>query len=142
MPRAAEITKDAVEKMDEIFASYTFTQPKIKEAATRFIDGCTVTASGSRLGHWVGMEVHDVSAPFDVYEPGMVFTIEPAMRIPDDMVYIRCEDTLLITETGYENLSEFVPIEIEDIEKVMAEEGFAERLWKKRMSTTSTDGQQ
>ena len=88
------------------------------------------------------MEVHDVGVPFDVYKPGMVFTIEPAMRIPEDMVYIRCEDTLLITETGYENLSEVVPIEIEDIEKVMAEEGFAEKLWKERMSTTSTDAQQ
>ncbi len=124
---AAEMTKDAVKKMDEVFASYHFTQPKIKAAATRFIDGFR-NSNRSRLGHWVGMEVHDVSAAFDVYEPGMVFTIEPAMRIPEDMIYIRCEDTLLITTTGYENLSEFVPIEIEDIEKVMAEEGFAERL--------------
>jgi Xaa-Pro aminopeptidase len=138
---AAEIHEDAVKKMDDIVASYSFTNPKIKAAATRFIDGFR-NGHRNRLGHWVGMEVHDVGVPFDVYKPGMVFTIEPAMRIPDDMVYIRCEDTLLITKTGYENLSEFVPIEIEDIEKVMAEEGFAEKLWNKDRATTSTDGQQ
>jgi Xaa-Pro aminopeptidase len=67
----------------------------------------------------------------------MIFTIEPALRIPEEKIYIRCEDTILITETGYENLSDFVPIEIEDIERLMAEEGFAERLRKLR---TTTDG--
>jgi Xaa-Pro aminopeptidase len=131
-----EILDDAVEKMKKIYASYVFTRPKIKEAANRFID---MYRHGDRssLGHWVGMEVHDVTAPFETYEPGMVFTIEPAMRIPDEMVYIRTEDTLLITETGCENLSEFVPIEIEDIEKVMAEEGFVEKLLKDKATTTS-----
>ena len=32
-------------------------------------------------------------------------------------------DAILITETGYENLSGFVPVEIDDIERLMAEEG-------------------
>lgn len=125
----ADIIKDAVKKMEEIYSSYEFTQTKFEQAADRFIDMYR-GSSRTRLGHWVGMEVHDVNAPFDVMKPGMVFTIEPALRIREDKVYIRCEDTLLITETGYENLSEFVPIEIEEIEKVMAEEGFAEKIWK------------
>jgi hypothetical protein len=33
----------------------------------------------------------------------------------------------LITETGYENLSAFVPIEIDDIERLMAEAGLSDR---------------
>ena len=53
----------------------------------------------------------------------MVFTIEPALTIPEDRVYVRLEDMILITETGYENLSAFVPMEIDDIEKLMAEPG-------------------
>jgi Xaa-Pro aminopeptidase len=57
----------------------------------------------------------------------MVFTIEPALTIPEDMVYVRLEDTILVTETGYENLSESLPVEIDDIEKLMAEQGIAER---------------
>lgn len=122
----AEIVGEAVGKMEEIFQSFEFTQDRIREAADRFIGGYR-NWNGRSLGHWVGMEVHDVGAPFDVLLPGMVFTIEPALRIPEDKVYIRCEDVLLITEDGYENLSEFVPIEIDDIERVMAEVGIAER---------------
>jgi Xaa-Pro aminopeptidase len=69
------------------------------------------------------MEVHDVGRPAPTLEPGMVFTIEPAMQIPDEHIGIRLEDMILITDTGYENLSAFVPIEIADIEKTMAEPG-------------------
>lgn len=124
----AEIIEDAVVKMDAIVDAYRFTNPKIRAAADRFIDMYRSERGSQRLGHWVGMEVHDVGVPFDVMLPGMVFTIEPAFRIREDKVYIRCEDTIVITETGYENLSESLPIEIEDIEQLMAEEGFAERL--------------
>ena len=35
---------------------------------------------------------------------------------------------ILITETGYENLSRFVPIEVRDIEKLMAERGLSDAL--------------
>ena len=58
--------------------------------------------------------------PLPTLEPGYVFTIEPAMQIQDEHVGIRLEDMLLITESGYENLSAFVPVEIADIEKLMA----------------------
>jgi Xaa-Pro aminopeptidase len=75
----------------------------------------------------VGMEVHDVSLPYDELKPGMIFTIEPAMTIPDDRVYIRLEDVILITPGGYENLSAMAPVDAEDIEKLMAETGFAKR---------------
>ena len=59
------------------------------------------------LGHSVGMEVHDVRNPTATLEPGQVFTIEPAMQIAEEHVGIRLEDMILITETGYENLSVF-----------------------------------
>ncbi len=127
-PRVAprDILRDAATKMDAIMAAYPFTDPRIKAAAERFVAGYH-NPSRNSLGHWVGMEVHDVTAPYEVLQPGMVFTIEPALTIPEDMVYIRLEDTILITETGYENMSSFLPVEIADIEKLMAEEGFAEK---------------
>jgi Xaa-Pro aminopeptidase len=69
------------------------------------------------------MEVHDVGAPASTLEPGMIFTIEPAMQLPEEHLGIRLEDMILITKDGYENLSAFVPVEIDDIEKTMAEPG-------------------
>jgi Xaa-Pro aminopeptidase len=121
-----DILRTAATKMDAILASFPFTSPKIKAAAERFVAGYHNPDRNS-LGHWVGMEVHDVTAPYDVLKPGMVFTIEPALTIPEDMVYVRLEDTILVTATGYENLSESLPVEIDDIEKLMAEQGIAER---------------
>ena len=85
------------------------------------------------------MEVHDVDADLegDVLQPGMVFTIEPALTIPDERVYIRLEDVIVITETGYENLSESLPYEIADIEATMAAPGIGERAVRRRRASRS-----
>ncbi len=117
--KPSDIMKDAVVKMDSIMASYKFTDPKIKQAATQFVERYRNSRANS-LGHTVGMEVHDVRNPTETLEPGEIFTIEPAMQIPDLHLGIRLEDMLLITENGYEDMSSFVPIEIADIEKLMA----------------------
>src|SRR5207244_13628273 len=95
------------------------TAPKTKDAAIRFVDGFRNRQTVTSLGHAVGMEVHDVGRPGPTLEPGMVFTIEPAMLIPDEHIGIRLEDMILITDSGYENLSASVPIEIDAIEAVM-----------------------
>jgi Xaa-Pro aminopeptidase len=138
---ASDILKDAVGRMDAVMASYKFTNPKYKDAAVRFVDGYRgrLNAPGGRasLGHMVGMEVHDVTVPFDELKPGMIFTIEPALTIPEDRVYIRLEDVILITDKGYENMSAFVPMEVADIEKLMAGTGFAEKAGKSTPSSTA-----
>ncbi len=115
-----DIIKDAVKKMDAAMASYQFTDAKNKEAAERFVEGYRKNTRNS-LGHFVGMEVHDVSAPYETLQPGMVFTIEPALTIPEDRVYVRLEDVLVITDKGYENLSNSAPEEPDAIEKLMAQ---------------------
>jgi len=121
-----DIIKDAVVKMDAAMASYPFTDAKIKSAAQTFVERYR-TSTANSLGHAVGMEVHDVGRPAPTLEPGAVFTIEPAMQIPDEHVGIRLEDMILITGGGYENLSAFVPIEPDAIEKVMREPGLQKR---------------
>jgi Xaa-Pro aminopeptidase len=136
----SEIMKDVVRKMDEAMASHTFRNQKNRDAATRFIEGYRTRLASPRpdaqLGHMVGMEVHDVSKNFSGYQPGMVFTIEPALTIPEDRVYIRLEDMILVTANGYENMSAFVPAEIDAVEKLMAEPGIAQ-LMRKPTSTAS-----
>ncbi len=82
------------------------------------------------LGHWLGMDVHDVGAytragtsrPF---APGNVLTIEPGLYVrPDDPdaperfrgLGVRIEDDVLITEGAPEILTASIPKEIADIE--------------------------
>ena len=145
-----EILKEAVGKMEAAMASHGFKNEKFKAAATRFVDNYRRRidppppapgapqrgGGGGSLGHTVGMEVHDVNTPHgDVLVPGMVFTIEPALTIPEDRVYIRLEDVILITNTGYENLSGFVPIEMDAIEKLMAEQGMFEKYAPQKRTT-------
>ena len=57
--------------------------------------------------------------------PGQLFTIEPALQVPEEGLAMRLEDALLVTATGYENLSAFVPLEIDAIEKLMKEPGIS-----------------
>ena len=112
--RPRDIVKQAVGKMDAAMKAYPFTDDRIRAAAAQFVERYRNSRANS-LGHNVGMEVHDVRSPTETLEPGQIFTIEPAMQIPEEHIGIRLEDMLLITETGYENLSAFVPIEIADI---------------------------
>lgn len=89
------------------------------------------------LGHWLGLDVHDVGdyqsnedrEQMRQFEPGMVMTIEPGLYIPinDESVEakwrgiaVRIEDNILVTETGYENLTTTAPKTVEEIELLMA----------------------
>ena len=84
------------------------------------------------LGHWLGLDVHDVGE-YKVdgeprpLEPGMVLTIEPGLYIPVgtdcDQAYqgvgVRIEDDILVTADGHENLTSGVPVEVSEIESLM-----------------------
>ena len=123
--RPSDVIRHAVVKMDAVMKSYKFNDDAIKQAAIQFVERYRNSRSNS-LGHNVGMEVHDVRSPTATLEPGQVFTIEPAMQIAAEHVGIRLEDMILITETGYENLSAFVPVEIAEIEKTMTRHGLSD----------------
>ncbi len=87
-----------------------------------------------RIGHWIGMDVHDVGdykvgGEWRVLEPGMVMTVEPGIYISPDNgdvaakwrgIGVRIEDDVLITKEGCRVLSKDVPKEISDIETLMA----------------------
>ncbi len=71
--------------------------------------------------HMVGLAVHDVNPGFRELMPGMAFTIEPGLYIPAESIGIRIEDVILVTATGYENLSRGAPRTVADIEALAAE---------------------
>ena len=52
------------------------------------------------LGHMVGLDVHDPSNYPAVLKPGMVFTIEPGVYIPEEKIGVRIECDFLVTADG------------------------------------------
>jgi Xaa-Pro aminopeptidase len=77
--------------------------------------------------HPVGMAVHDVGVVHNIpLKAGMVFTIDPMIWIHEERLYIRIEDVALVTETGVENLSGFVPSKLEEVEAMIKEKGLTE----------------
>lgn len=63
---------------------------------------------GHSLGHGIGLEVHEEPSisnqTKDLLKAGMVFTVEPAIYLPDKFG-IRLEDIILVTQKGHEVLS-------------------------------------
>jgi Xaa-Pro aminopeptidase len=73
------------------------------------------------LGHNIGLDVHDPGEYCKPLQPGMVVTVEPGIYIPEENLGVRIEDDILITETGYKFLSERLPRNPDEIEKIMAD---------------------
>ena len=86
-----------------------------------------------RIGHWLGMDVHDVGSykqdgDWRPLEEGMVMTVEPGIYILDSMegvddkwkgIGVRIEDDIAITELGFEILTPDVPRTIEEVEQTV-----------------------
>lgn len=98
------------------------------------------------LGHWLGMNVHDVGRYGVPLAAGMVFTNEPGIYIREDTldnlpktpenqaliekirpafekyknIGVRIEDDLLVTPTGVEWMTKKLPRRLEDIESFMS----------------------
>ena len=54
---------------------------------------------------------------------GTVFNVEPILEIPDRKIHIRLEDTVLVTDTGAENVTAGVPAEIEPLYALIRQRG-------------------
>jgi len=69
------------------------------------------------LGHFVGLDVHDVGDYQQPLQPGMVLTIEPGIYLPDRGFGVRIEDEVLVTETGAQLLTGGLPRTAEQVER-------------------------
>jgi Xaa-Pro aminopeptidase len=123
-----EIIREAGLKMEKSMASMTFTNPRIREAASALVDRMKNNTRNS-LGHFVGMDVHDTESldmgmpGAEVLKPGMVFSIEfgLSLNVPEEGAWARLEDNYVVTANGVENLTASLPREPDEIEKLMAE---------------------
>ncbi|KKP22976.1 MAG: Aminopeptidase P domain protein [candidate division TM6 bacterium GW2011_GWF2_28_16] len=73
------------------------------------------------IGHFLGLDVHDVGDNNYELQPGDVFTIEPGIYIPEENLGIRIEDDFLMVEDGVVCLSFGLPKSCDEIEKLMKE---------------------
>jgi Xaa-Pro aminopeptidase len=71
------------------------------------------------ISHHLGLDVHDVGSRYETFKPGMVFTCEPGIYIPEENLGIRLENDILITQRGNIDLMENIPIEVDEIEELM-----------------------
>jgi len=87
--------------------------------------------------HWLGLDVHDVGSyklagSPRVFEPGIVFTVEPGLYIAPDLeqadprfrgIGVRIEDDVVITPGGCENLTAGIPKDPDELEALVASAG-------------------
>ncbi|MFD2521221.1 aminopeptidase P N-terminal domain-containing protein [Emticicia soli] len=71
------------------------------------------------ISHHLGLDVHDIGNRYETFKPGMVFTCEPGIYIPEEKLGIRLENDILITQKGNIDLMEDIPLEIDEIEELM-----------------------
>jgi len=109
--------------MEPVFARTKFSKPEYERAARNLVAG-----SGGAFSHTVGLAVHDDAEYSGPLKPGQVFAIDPQLRVPEEGLYMRIEDTVVVTENGVEVLTRFAPSELDEIEKLMKEEGMVQKF--------------
>ncbi len=114
-----QIMDEAKTAMEPVFAKTHFSKP-IYEAAARKL----VESGGGVFSHPVGLAVHDdgeyVERPL---QPGVVFSVDPQMRVPEENLYLRYEDVVVVTDKGVENFTDFLPSELADLERAVGKGG-------------------
>lgn len=71
------------------------------------------------LGHYLGLDVHDVGNYAKPIPEGAVITVEPGLYIAEEKIGIRIEDDILITRDGAVNLTQSIVKEVAEIENLM-----------------------
>ena len=114
-----EVLAEARKAMEPVLARTKFSKPVYEQAARKLIE-----TGGGVLSHPVGMTVHD-DGPYGPgpLKAGHVFSIDPQLWVPEENLYLRYEDVVVIRPNGYENFMAFLPTELDDLEKLVRQAG-------------------
>jgi Xaa-Pro aminopeptidase len=118
-----QILDEARAAMAPILARTPWSKPIYEAAAKRLIE-----TGGGAMSHMVGMAVHDVGSYREGLKPGHVFSVDPQLRVPEENLYLRFEDTVVVTESGYENFTHFIPMELDAMEALVKEKGLVQKV--------------
>lgn len=119
-----EILSSAREAMEPILERTAFSKPIYEAAARKMVD-----TGGGVLSHPVGLAVHD-DGPYrnGLLQVGHVFSVDPQLWVREENLYLRYEDTVVVTADGVENFTAFLPSELDDIEALVREQGVVQRV--------------
>jgi Xaa-Pro aminopeptidase len=113
-----EVLAEAAAQLRPLVEARAWSKPYYRTAALKLLE------SKRPLSHGVGMPVHEAtewaSRPMEI---GLVFAVDPELLVPEENLYIRVEDTVVVTPTGIDNLTAACPAEIEEIERLITGTG-------------------
>ena len=116
------IREEATTAMEAVFARTKFSKPEFEQAARTL-----VKTGGGVFSHGVGLAVHDVGGyQGGPLKPGQVFSVDPQLWVRSEGLYVRYEDTGVVTDKGFENFTDFLPSELAAIEKLTREKGIVQ----------------
>jgi Xaa-Pro aminopeptidase len=121
---ARQIQEEAKAAMEPVFARTKFSKPAYEQAARKLVD-----TGGGVFSHPVGMAVHDDGGYVDrPLQAGVVFSVDPQLRVPEESLYVRYEDVVVVTDKGVENFTAFLPSALEDLEKAVRGDGIVQKF--------------
>lgn len=115
-----EVRERAAAKLSNRVANTHWSKPSFASAAAKLL------ATSRAMTHSVGMAVHDEGGYQDdlaPLQPGCVFALDPQLWVPEERLYFRVEDCVLVTDDRLENLTPNVPHGSQQIEALMKEPG-------------------
>jgi len=71
------------------------------------------------IGHYLGLDAHDVGSYSEPLKDGDVISLEPGLYLSDENIGIRIEDNYWILNDGYHCLSEDLPKAVDDVEALL-----------------------
>jgi Xaa-Pro aminopeptidase len=117
-----QIHDEAKKAMAPVLARTRFSKPVYEQAARTLVE-----TGGGVFSHTVGMAVHDVGGYRNgPLKPGQVFSVDPQLWVREEGLYLRFEDTVVVTESGVENFTDFIPMELDDMERLVREKGIVQ----------------
>ncbi|MDT8391926.1 MAG: Xaa-Pro peptidase family protein [Lentisphaeria bacterium] len=109
----ADIEDEVAAHMETRLGEFQFATPAQYAAVQRMLQ------SRNHIAHSVGMSVHDgLGHKTGPLQPGMVFAVDPQLWLKEENLYIRVEDTGVVTESGFDVFTADITLDLDEIEMI------------------------